>query len=220
LTEQKQPHVDDDLRQRLAAGEYREVFERLVELYSNKVFHLAFSMVRNKTQAEDVTQEALLRIWKGLPGYHGQASFSTWIYSIARNTCLTELKRRAAHPTVSLEDPENESLVSASTALQSVDRETGVEMDVNLLLEHLEDKYSRVLILFYLEQKSYQEVSDLLGLPLGTLKALLFRAKKQLLLLSRRCPLVPYREINETKPHEPPILIEPLLTLKPRFQQT
>src|SRR6266702_928162 len=59
-------------------------------------------MVRNETQAEDLTQETLVKIWKGLPGYHGGASLSTWIYTIARNTCLTELKKRACCPALLL----------------------------------------------------------------------------------------------------------------------
>jgi len=201
VTEQTQPPVENDLRQRLAAGQYREVFERLVELYSKKIFHLAFSMVRNETQAEDMTQEALLRIWKGLPGYHGGASLSTWIYTIGRNTCLTELKKRAAHPTASIQDPELESSMEALPALHSMDRETGVAMDVKHQLEQLPDKYRQVLTLFYLEEKSYQEVSDLLSVPLGTVKALLFRAKKQLLKLSQRRSLAPYRRSDELK-HE------------------
>jgi RNA polymerase sigma-70 factor (ECF subfamily) len=140
VTEQAQPPVDTEIRQRLAAGEYREAFERVVALYSEKIFHLAFSMLRNETQAEDLTQEALLRIWKGLPRYHGGASLSTWIYTIARNTCLTDLKKRAAHPTVSMQDPELESTIECLPALHSLDRETGVEMDVHQMLGRLPEK--------------------------------------------------------------------------------
>ena len=66
-----QPPVDDYIRQCLAAGQPSEAFERLVQRYATKVFHLACSFLRNETQAEDMTQEILLRIWKGLPGYHG-----------------------------------------------------------------------------------------------------------------------------------------------------
>ncbi len=183
--------ISDDLRQRLEAGQYREAFERIIELYSRKIFHLAFSMVRNETQAEDLAQEALLRVWKGLPGYHGGASLSTWIYTIARNTCLTELKKRAARPTVSLDEPELEGALEALPGLQSTDPESGAGMDVNQMLERLPDKYRQVITLFYLEQKSYEEVGRLLGLPLGTVKTFLFRAKKQLLKLGRQPALVP-----------------------------
>ena len=186
MTEQQQPPTDQDIRQCLERREFREAFERLVPLYSEKVFHLALSMLRNPTQAEDMTQETLFRVWKGLPGYNGSASLSTWIYTIARNTCLTELKKRAARPTVSLDEPDLEGARDAIPALQSTDRETGVEMDVHQMLEQLPEKYRQVISLYYLEQKSYEEVSRLLNLPLGTVKTFLYRAKKELIKISRR----------------------------------
>ena len=191
MTSQIQQPADSDLRQRLAAGNYHEVFERVVELYSAKIFHLAFSMVRSEAQAEDMTQETLVKIWKGLPGYHGGASLSTWIYTITRNTCLTELKKRTSHPTVSIQEPELEGALESLPALQSLDRETGVEIDVTHVLKQLPERYRQVITLFYLEEKSYQEVSGLLGLPLGTVKTLLFRAKKELLKISQRRVLTP-----------------------------
>jgi len=178
--------MDDDIRQRLDAREYREAFELLVERFKDKVFRLAFSMLRNETQAEDAAQDIFVKIWKGLPGYHGGAALSTWIYAIARNTCLTELKKRATHPTVSLYDPELEEVSDAIPALQTADAETGVEMDVATLLAELPEKYRQVITLFYLEQKAYEEVAAMLGIPLGTVKTLLFRAKKELLRISAR----------------------------------
>ncbi len=182
--------MDDAIRQHLAAGNLREAFERVVELYSSKIFHLALSLLHNDAQAEDMTQDILVRIWKGLPGYHAGASLSTWIYTIARNTCLTELKKRGARPTVSLDAPEFETILDAVPALQTADRQSGIEMDVQHLLGQLPDKYRQVITLFYLEAKSYDEVSALLGLPLGTVKTFLYRAKKELLKLSSRRALV------------------------------
>ncbi|HEV2394368.1 MAG TPA: sigma-70 family RNA polymerase sigma factor [Verrucomicrobiae bacterium] len=187
MTTEPQQSMDADIRQRLDAEQYYEAFERVVELYGTRVFHLALSMLRNQAQAEDMAQEILLKIWKGLPGYHGGASLSTWIYAIARNTCLTELKKRAARPSVSLDEPEFQNASEALPALQSNDRESGFEIDIEYLLEQLPEKYRQVLTLFYLEEKSYEEVSALLGLPLGTVKTFLFRAKKQLLKNSLRC---------------------------------
>ncbi len=98
---------------------------------------------------------------------------------------------RAARPTVSLHDPEFESGWDSLPTLQSSDRDTGVEMDVNQMLDRLPDKYRQVITLFYLEQKSYEEVSALLGIPLGTVKTFLYRAKKQLLQISQRLTPVP-----------------------------
>ena len=186
MTDQPQQPKDVELRQSLAVGEYRGAFERLLELYSTKVFHLAFSMMRNETQAEDVTQEIFLRIWKGLPGYHGGAAISTWIYAIARNTCLTELKRRAVRSTVSFYEPEFEDALDHIPALQTHDPETGVASDLNHMLGQLPEKYRQVITLFYLQERSYAEVAASLGLPLGTVKTFLFRARKQLFEISQR----------------------------------
>ena len=186
-----QQSVDEDIRQCLATGQFHEAFERLVERYSVKVFHLAYSMIGNETQAEDLAQEVLLRIWKGLPGYHGGASLSTWIYTIARNTCLTELKRRAQHPTVSMDELGFAAAIDSVPALQSSDPESGLEMDVRQMLSQLPEKYRQVITLFYLEQKSYEMVASLLGVPLGTVKTFLYRAKRELLKLNSRRPPVP-----------------------------
>jgi RNA polymerase sigma-70 factor, ECF subfamily len=182
---------DEDIRQALKAGEYHRAFEQLLERYKEKVFHLAFSLLRHETQAEDMAQEVFLRIWKGLPGYTGQASLSTWVYTICRNTCLTELGKRANRPTVSLHDPVFEHALESIPSFQSADRETGVEMDVTHLLSQLPEKYREVITLFYLEQKSYEEVSALLAMPLGTVKTFLFRAKRELLKIGRRFAPVP-----------------------------
>jgi RNA polymerase sigma-70 factor, ECF subfamily len=177
---------DKDILGLLEARQYGEAFAPLLERYKDKVFRLAFSIMHNETQAGDAAQDVLVKIWKGLPSYHGGASLSTWIYTITRNTCLTELKRRDRHPTVSLQEPEMEAASGWIPALQSADPEAGSEMDVEMLLAQLPENYRRVITLFYLEQKAYEEVSRMLGLPLGTVKTLLFRARKELLRINSR----------------------------------
>ena len=178
--------MEDDIRQRLDARQYREAFELLVDRFQNKVFRLAISMVRDETLAQDLAQDILMKVWKALPGYNGAASLSTWIYTISRNTCLTELKRRAARPTVSLSEPAFETSLDSIPTLQTSDREAGAEMDVEAMLNGLPEKYRQVITLFYLEQKSYEEVATLLAIPLGTVKTFLYRAKKELLRMNRR----------------------------------
>lgn len=173
-----------DIMGQLQARQYHEAFELLVERFKEKVFRLAWSILRNETQAEDAAQDVFVRIWKGLPSYHSGASLSTWIYTIARNTCLTELKRRQRHYAISLQEPEMEAVSEGIPALQSASPEAGAMMDVKILLERLPENYRQVITLFYLEQKAYAEVAHILGLPLGTVKTLLFRAKKELLRLN------------------------------------
>src|ERR1041384_304299 len=129
MTSALQPPMDDDIRQQLDAHQYREAFELVLARYKDKVFRLAFSMLRNETQAEDMTQDIFLKTWKGLPGYHGEASLSTWIYTIRRNPCLPEPNRRPAGPTVSIHDPDLEKMLERAPAMQTIDRDSGAEMD-------------------------------------------------------------------------------------------
>jgi RNA polymerase sigma-70 factor (ECF subfamily) len=180
--------MDDDIRGLLEAQRHGEAFELLIERYKEKVFRLALSMFRDPVQAEDSTQDVFVRIWKGLSGYHGGASLSTWIYTIARNTFYTELKRRSARPTVSLQAPEMEPIIDQIPALLTTGQEPGTGMDLHTALSELPEKYRQVVMLFYLEQKSYEEVAARLGVPLGTVKTNLFRAKKELLRLATRPP--------------------------------
>jgi RNA polymerase sigma-70 factor, ECF subfamily len=180
--------MEADIRQRLDAQQYCEAFELLLGHFKHKVFRLAYSMLHDETQAEDTAQEVFVKIWKGLPGYHGAASLSTWIYAITRNTCLNELRRRAARPTVSLQALELEEALDHIPAFGAADPESGLAMDVQTLLAELPEKYRQVITLFYLEQKAYEEVSAMLGLPLGTVKTFVFRAKKELLKIASRGP--------------------------------
>lgn len=137
-------------------------------------------MMRNQAQAEDLTQDALLRIWKALPSYDGRASVSTWVYAITRNAGFTELKRRAARSALPLDAESLDPAVGQDPALQSLAPTAGAALDVRSCLERLPEPQQRALILFYLEQKSYAETAAALGVPIGTVKTLLYRAKARL----------------------------------------
>lgn len=182
---------ETDIRQELAAGRHREAFERIVERFQQKIFHLALSMTRHEATALDLAQEALLRVWKALPAYDGRASLSTWIYTITRNACLTELSRAARRPTVPLDAPESASTLEMIAAPEPAGAAAG--LDLAVLLAGLPEKQQQVLRLFYLEQKSYAETAALLGQPLGTVKTNLFRARKELGRLAMRSEAGPPR---------------------------
>ena len=143
-------------------------------------------MMRNETVAEDMAQEIFLRIWNGLPGYNGKASLSTWIYTISRNTCLTELSRQARRPTISLDEKGAEDSMPLNNFLIHEPESAGKALDIQHYLDQLPEKYRRVVVLFYLEQKSYEETSQMLGLPIGTVKTFLYRAKRELLKFTDR----------------------------------
>ena len=95
---------DSEVCRLLQRGNRARAFEMLLSRYQRKVFRLALSYVRSSADAEDLAQEAFVRVWRALPGYDGRASFSTWIYVIARNACLSELRRRRRRPTSPLDE--------------------------------------------------------------------------------------------------------------------
>jgi RNA polymerase sigma-70 factor, ECF subfamily len=177
--------MEAEIQSDIAAGQWQAAFEKMVDHYQNKVFRLAYAMFRNETIAKDMAQVAFIKIWKALPNYRGASSLSTWIYSIARNTCLTELKKRRDHPWDSLEEPAVGQMAEKALDECSGGISAGGEMDVGTLLQRLPENYRQVITLFYLEQKSYAEVAEMLGIPMGTVKTYLYRAKKELLAASR-----------------------------------
>lgn len=169
--------LEDEIRRQLDQKRYAEAFESVVAQYRTKVFGLAVSMLRDHALAEETAQEVFIRIWKALPGYRGLSSLSTWVYAIARNRCLTARQSNARDPVLSLDTPEVRCLAE-SRIPPPVDALRGPDLD--LLVGQLPDRYREVLTLFYMEDKSYEEVASLLDLPMGTVKTYLHRARKQL----------------------------------------
>jgi RNA polymerase sigma-70 factor (ECF subfamily) len=180
---------DADLLVLLARGDRHAVLEGLMQRYRQKVLHLALSIVKNPALAEDLSQTAFVKAWQALPKFDGRASLSTWLYTIARNTCLTVIERERR--LVPLEDfaeaadDDGDPMVfgrgqaGAETAGQAA-----AEYDVAKLLEQLPEPYRRVVVLFYLEDRSCEEVGELLSMPTGTVKALLHRGRKKLAALA------------------------------------
>jgi RNA polymerase sigma-70 factor, ECF subfamily len=168
---------DQDIQEHLGAGRYREAFELLLERYRHKVFRLSWSMLADDAAAEEMAQDVFLRIWRVLPDYRGEASLSTWIYAITRNCCLTQRKKSRARSTTSIEDP---GILRAAESKLAAHGKRSHEPDVAALMAQLPLPYRQALTLFYLEEKSYEDVAASLGLPVGTVKTRLHRARKQL----------------------------------------
>jgi RNA polymerase sigma-70 factor (ECF subfamily) len=140
---------------------------------------MALVMLRDRGRAEEVTQDVFLKLWKALPSYDGRALPSTWLYSIARNTCLSALRSESYRRTVGLED------VAAPRAAAPVS-----DPFVGTLLERLPQEQRQAITLFYWEDKSVKDVAVILDLPEGTVKSLLHRARRALgeMMESSRCP--------------------------------
>jgi RNA polymerase sigma-70 factor (ECF subfamily) len=162
--------MEDDVRYLLQARRYERALERLLDLYEKKVFQLAVVMLRDRARAEEITQDVFLKVWRALPSYDGRAALSTWIYTIARHTCLSAMRNESYRRT----DPLDESREPAidSTVVRDVELGQG--------LARLPEVMRHVITLFYLQDRSVKEVAALLDLPEGTVKSHLHRARRAL----------------------------------------
>lgn len=159
---------DHILIQRFLAGE-EAAFERLVERYYQRIDRLAQQVVRHPMAAEDITQECFLRAYRALPRFRGEASFYSWLYRITINLCLNYL-RRQAHQVPTAHDSDASALPAAadpSVVLEAQERERLIRSAVDTLPAH----YRITIILKDLEGLSYQEIADILAIPLGTVKS-------------------------------------------------
>jgi RNA polymerase sigma-70 factor (ECF subfamily) len=175
---------DATIHAHLKAGRHRAAFEAVVPCYRDRVFRLSLSILRDPTGAEDAAQDVFVRLWKALPSYNGSAALSTWIYAITRNTCISLLRKR--RPQVSLDEPlysDNDD--GGGLQLAAPEQDDSAVASVEKLLGSLPERYRQAVVLFYMEDKSYEQTAAALELPLGTVKALLHRARKRLIELTR-----------------------------------
>jgi RNA polymerase sigma-70 factor, ECF subfamily len=152
-------------------------FEELLKAYQGKVFRLCYAMLGNRALAEETAQEVFLRIWRALGAFRGEASLSTWIYAITRNACLTATEKADKAEAVSLADPDVLQRVEARE-LERAPRATRI--DVRAWLAELPVSHRQALTLFYLEERSYKEVAEALGVPMGTVKTWITRGRSAL----------------------------------------
>ena len=165
------------------AGRRDEAIALLLPAFRRRVFGLAYSFLRDREAAEDVTQEVFIKVWRALPGFDGRASLSTWIYTIARNTSLSAL--RARRPQSSLSDPEVMEAVEAVEAVEAINPVPSADVMADRaailrLVDQLPTKQRQVIMLFYMEALSHEEVASMLAMPVGTVKTLLHRARARM----------------------------------------
>jgi|SRR5665213_1094382 len=167
---------DSDIAELLRAGHRDRAFDVLLQRYEGKIYRLCCAMLRNRIQAEDAAQESFVRIWKALDRYDGRASFSSWMYAITRNRCLTALERRRSDSLNEGASETDVAMLAAPDDAFSTDRSEQLRELVELLPERLR----RVLLLYYFQERSTSEVALMLGCPEGTVKTQLFRARAAL----------------------------------------
>lgn len=162
-------------------------FTCLVKAYQDKIYSLAYYVTQNHQDAEDVTQEVFLKLWRSMDSYREDASVQAWIMQIAKHACFDLLRKRKRTATESLyteRDGEQVERPLADPDGQSNPAEVVAEQDrrqsVERALLALPPEYREVLTLRYINGLSYEQITQVLGQPEGTVKSRLFRAKKSL----------------------------------------
>ncbi len=156
-------------------------FGELVDRYKDVVYGLIYRMVSDRSQVDDLAQEAFLKVHRGLPYFRGDARLSTWIYRIVANVC-SQARARRRRPEVPLEtsDPGRDRPARepgrADAAFSDLELRDRLEKAIAQLPEH----YRLLIAAHYLKGVHYEALAETLGIPLGTVKTHLHRAKRQL----------------------------------------
>jgi RNA polymerase sigma-70 factor (ECF subfamily) len=151
-------------------------FQELVDRYKNLVFAMIARTVQDRSQVEDLAQDVFLRVHRGLPYFRGEARLSTWIYRIVANVC-SQARTRAPGP-ASLDDERSAPLTPSGADPQFADIELRDRLEK--AIKRLPDQQRLLIAAHYLNGVQYEDLADALGLPLGTVKTHLYRAKRQL----------------------------------------
>ena len=162
-------------------------FEELVLAYADQAFNLARWLTRNEADADDVMQEAMLRAYRFLDGFNGENP-RAWLLSIVRNSCFTWMKRNRPRDMVPFDDSLGDAgdsvvpLWSSETVLPDLMLEKRLDRALlDRLLEALPAEAREVLVLRELEELSYKEIAEIIGIPIGTVMSRLARARQRLL---------------------------------------
>ena len=188
--QQRYPEQGEDLRLiRAAADGDRDAFEALVRKYERFVYRTAYYAVGNAADAEDLTQEVFLKLWRGLSGFRGQSHLLTWLSRIARNACADHIrKKKRTVPTESLSlaaddgDAADRDLPDGDPLrdpMQATDQSENIRL-VRRAMAMLSEEHRTLIILRDMEGYSYARLAAVLGLEEGTVKSRLFRARAKL----------------------------------------
>jgi RNA polymerase sigma factor (sigma-70 family) len=176
---------DSELIRKAVKGD-QEAFRRLMDKYQPAIHHVISRMINDRTEVIDLTQETFVKAFSSLKSFNHMYAFSTWIYKIASNTCIDHLRKKKLQ-TFSIDQQTGSDGDDYSYELPDATYRADKEIITNQrsqlvirAIDSLPQKYREVIVLRHLEEKNYDEIADILDLPLGTVKAHIFRGRELL----------------------------------------
>jgi len=160
-----------------AAARDQDAFRELVAMHQDRAYALALRIVRSAADAEEVAQDAFVRAWNALPGFRAEARFGTWLHRIVVRRALDRaatLKRR------SVREADPETTAEPASPDPRRDEETVLKRRLGRLMETLTEAQLAAVTLYYYEDRSVEEIADVLGIPTGTVKTHLSRGRAAL----------------------------------------
>jgi len=182
--DEKKPNISDEqLIARFQLGDV-QAYDILVRKYKDQLLNFVYRFVGNRTDAEDIIQETFLRVYRNKHMYKEIARFSTWVYTIAGNLAKTELRRRKRHKIFSVSNFVNEERdFDIPDRDHSPERKVDSSMQEKIIqkaIEKLPIKFKEVIILRDIQEFAYEEISQILNIPLGTVKSRVNRGRLKL----------------------------------------
>jgi len=169
----------------------QKAFAELMNRYRDSVYYMLLKMVNNPSDADDLTIEAFGKAFKNIANYTPSYAFSTWLFRIATNNCIDFIRKKKSTP--SALDHQNEEYESPAASLQSETPDPEEELiiqqkadQLNYVISLLKPQYRRLIELRFFKEYSYEEIAYELNIPLGTVKAQIFRAKELLYNILRK----------------------------------
>ena len=153
-------------------------FEQLLYAYEKRIFNYILRLIQNKEDAEDIAQETFIKVYKNLHKIDQDKNFKTWLYTIATNTTYDWLRRKKSRRELFvIDDPESsfETIDEVDTYKEVEDKEV-----VEQALQCIKPLYKSILLMYYKDELTYEEIAHHLRIPLNTVKTHLFRAKRAL----------------------------------------
>jgi RNA polymerase sigma-70 factor (ECF subfamily) len=186
MPHEHEPMTDEELVRSVLAGD-RERYAELVERYQGRLVNYLHRLVRQTDDAHDLAQEVFVRVYQALDRFDPQYRFSTWLFRVAQNAAIDQIRRRRFR-TVSI-GPGDESREDGGRSVDVEDRAPGAlaelearerDGEVRAAIEALPWEYRELIVMRHYGELAYEEIAESKGMPLGTVKNKLFRARQML----------------------------------------